>query len=128
MFVFGGEGDTAQTIRDTVDFALEARIDSVQFLMLTPLPGTPLFSQLEAEGRLLTKEWELYDGHHVVFQPALLSPEELQRETIAAFKRFYSFRNIFGNAFYTGWGTSLYRSVGWWPVSYTHLDVYKRQV
>jgi len=114
MFVFGGEGDTAQTIRDTVDFALEARIDSVQFLMLTPLPGTPLFSQLEAEGRLLTKEWELYDGHHVVFQPALLSPEELQRETIAAFKRFYSFRNIFGNAFYTGWGTSLYRSVGWW--------------
>ncbi len=114
MFVFGGEGDTVQTIRDTVDFALDCRIDSVQFLILTPLPGTPLFDQLESEGRLLTREWELYDGHHAVFQPNRLSPEELQRETIAAFKRFYSLRNIFGNVFHTGWSTSLYRSLGWW--------------
>jgi len=67
--------------------------------MLTPLPGTPLFSQLEAEGRLLTKEWELYDGHHVVFQPALLSPEELQRETIAAFKRFLLLQEYFWQCF-----------------------------
>ncbi len=114
MFVFGGEGDTVQTIRDTVDFALDSRIDSVQFLILTPLPGTPLYHELESQGRLLTKEWELYDGHHAVFQPSRLSAEELQRETIAAFKRFYSLRNIFGNVFHTGWGTSLYRSLGWW--------------
>lgn len=116
MFVFGGEGDTVQTIRDTVDFALHSRIDSVQFLTLTPLPGTPLFQQLEAEGRLLTRQWDLYDGHHAVFQPAKMSPEELQHETIAAFKRFYSLRNIFKNTFLTGWESSFYRSVGWWLV------------
>ena len=114
MFIFGSEADTMQTIRDTVDFALDSRIDSLQFAILTPLPGTPLFHQLEAEGRLLTRQWALYDGHHAVFQPARLSPEELQRETVAAFKRFYSFRNIFSNVFHTGWGTYLYRSVGWW--------------
>jgi len=114
MFIFGSEADTVQTIRDTVDFALDAQIDSLQFAILTPLPGTPLFQQLESEGRLLTRQWTLYDGHHVVFQPARISPEELQRETIAAFKRFYSFRNIFGNAFQAHWATSFYRSVGWW--------------
>ena len=114
MFIFGSEADTVQTIRDTVDFALEARIDSLQFAILTPLPGTPLFQKLESQGRLLTRQWELYDGHHVVFEPAQLSPEELQRETLAAFKRFYSFRNIFSNVFHTGWGTYLNRSVGWW--------------
>lgn len=114
MFIFGSEADTVQTIRDTVDFALDAQIDSLQFAILTPLPGTPLFQQLEAEGRLLTRQWALYDGHHAVFQPARISPEELQRETIAAFKRFYSFRNIFGHALHTGWATSFYRSVGWW--------------
>ena len=112
MFVFGGEGDTVQTIRDTVDFALDSRIDSVQFLTLTPLPGTPLFQQLEAEGRLLTRQWDLYDGHHAVFQPAQMSPDQLQSETITAFKRFYAFRNIFKNVFVTGWETSFYRSVG----------------
>ncbi len=112
MFIFGGEADTVQTIRDTVDFALDSRIDSLQFAILTPLPGTPLFQQLEAEGRLLTRQWELYDGHHAVFQPARMTPYELQNETISAFKRFYTFRNIFKNVHTPGWETSFYRSVG----------------
>lgn len=116
MFIFGGEHDTVQTIRDTVDFALDARIDSVQFLTLVPLPGTPLFKQLEAEDRLLTREWDLYDGHHAVYQPALMSPEELQHETTSAFKRFYAFKNIFQNVSLTGWHTVLYRGIGWWLV------------
>ncbi|NLX91489.1 MAG: radical SAM protein [Firmicutes bacterium] len=116
MFVFGSDEDTVQTIRETVDFALETRIDSVQFMMLTPLPGTPLFEKLESEGRLLTKDWELYDGHHVVFQPAQMSPEELQEETVKAMKRFYSLRHVFQNAFLTGWGSVLYRGVGWFLV------------
>lgn len=113
MFVFGSDADTVQTIRDTVDFALETRIDTVQFLMLTPIVGTNLYNKLEEEGRLLTKEWELYDGHHAVFQPALMSPEELQEETFAAFRKFYALRNIFQNYFYTGWGSSFYRGLGW---------------
>lgn len=116
MFIFGSEADTVQTIRDTVDFALDSLIDSLQFAILTPLPGTPLYQKLEAEGRLLTKQWELYDGHHTVFQPALMSPEQLQRETMAAFKRFYAFRNVFRNTFTRGWQTPFYRSVGWYLV------------
>lgn len=116
MFVFGGDSDTVQTIRDTVDFALETKVDTVQFLMLTPLPGTPLFNQLETEGRLLTRDWELYDGHHVVFRPAKMSPEQLQVETIQAMRRFYSARNLFANYALTGWGAILYRGIGWWLV------------
>ncbi len=113
MFVFGSDSDTVKTIRETVDFALETRIDTVQFLMLTPLPGTPLFNKLDEEGRFLTKEWELYDGHHAVFQPALMTAEELQEETFAAFKKFYALRNVFQNTFYTGWGSTFYRGLGW---------------
>ncbi|MEW5784186.1 MAG: radical SAM protein [Bacillota bacterium] len=116
MFVFGSDSDTVQTIRDTVDFALETRVDSVQFLTLTPLPGTPLFDHLEAAGRLLTREWALYDGHHAVFQPALMTPEQLQNETVKALKRFYALRHVFRNIAVTGWGSSIYRGIGWWLV------------
>jgi hypothetical protein len=116
MFVFGSDSDTVQTIRDTVDFALEAKVDSVQFLTLTPLPGTPLYQQLESEGRLLTREWELYDGHHAVFNPALMTPEQLQDETVKAFKKFYSVQNLFRNCALTGWSSALYRGIGWWMV------------
>lgn len=112
MFIFGSEADTVQTIRDTVDFALDSRIDSLQFAILTPLPGTPLYQQLESEGRLLTRQWDLYDGHHAVFQPAQMSPHQLQTETIAAFKRFYAFRNVFKNVSTMGWETAFYRGVG----------------
>ena len=112
MFIFGGDGDTKETVKETVDFALKSRIDTVQFLTLTPLPGTATFKQLETEGRLLTRNWELYDGHHVVYEPRKISPEQLQEETVKAHKRFYAFRNWWSNVPLTGWGTVLYRGMG----------------
>ncbi len=113
MFVFGADTDTVDTIRQTADFALKARIDSVQFMTLTPFPGTPFYNQMESENRVLTRDWSLYDGHHTVFQPALMSAEELQTETLFALKRFYSLKNILKNVFLTGWGSVIHRTIGW---------------
>lgn len=92
MFIFGAENDDAASLRQTLQFALKNYIDTVQFLILTPLPGTPYFDDMEREDRLLTREWSLYDGQHVVYQPAKMSPYELQKETFKAMKRFYSLR------------------------------------
>ncbi len=83
------------------------------FLLLFRVP--PLFEQLDAEGRLLTRKWHLYDGQHVVYRPARLEPQVLQQEMITAYKKFYSFRNMFQNVALTGWNSSLFRGgVGWW--------------
>ncbi len=90
MFVFGADNDDAESLRATTSFALRNHVDTVQFMILTPLPGTPYFENLEKEGRLLTREWHLYDGQHVLYQPAKMSPYELQKETFKAMKRFYS--------------------------------------
>jgi len=92
MFVLGADTDDVRTFRRTADFALHNEIDTVQLLMLTPLPGTPFYERMVAEGRLLTDDWSLYDGHHCVTQPALMSPYELQMGTIRAMARFYSAR------------------------------------
>ena len=90
MFIFGADHDDAASLRSTVEFALKNHIDTVQLVVLTPLPGTPFFSDMEQQGRLLTKEWHLFDGHHVVHQPHQMSPVELQMEWFRAVKRFYS--------------------------------------
>ncbi len=38
--------------------------------ILTPLPGTPLFDEMDRQGRIFDKRWQLYDAaHHVVFEP-----------------------------------------------------------
>jgi radical SAM superfamily enzyme YgiQ (UPF0313 family) len=104
MFVFGSDADTLETLRETTDFAIAHDITSVQFMLLTPLPGTRQTAALEAEGRIFTRNWSLYDGHHVVFWPKHMSPLELQEASIRAHHRFYRVRR---------WPTSpRYRSRG----------------
>ena len=89
MFVFGGDSDTLESLSSTADFAVEHGLNSIQFLALTPLPGTRQTAQFAAEGRIFTKNWSLYDGHHVVFWPKQMTPFELQMAILDAHKRFY---------------------------------------
>ncbi len=94
MFVYGADSDTLQSLAATADFAIDSGLNSAQFLALTPLPGTRQTAQLEAEGRIFTKNWSLYDGHHVVFWPKHMSPYELQDAVLRAQRRFYTVRKI----------------------------------
>jgi radical SAM superfamily enzyme YgiQ (UPF0313 family) len=95
MFVLGAETDDVDTIRETVDFANALGIDTVQIMILTPLPGTPLFEDMLKRGRLLHTDWSKYDVQHAVFKPRLMSPATLQTETLRAMGRFYSWKYVF---------------------------------
>lgn len=91
MFVLGSDEDDLKTIRETVRFARGLKIDTVQFLVLTPLPGTETYDELREQGRILVEDWSKYSGHHVVFNPLHMSPYELQKEgSIRSMRRFYS--------------------------------------
>jgi radical SAM superfamily enzyme YgiQ (UPF0313 family) len=95
MFVMGAETDDVGTIHKTVDFAENLGIDTLQIVILTPLPGTPLFSDMMKSGRLLHTDWSKYDVQHAVFKPRLMSPAALQIETLRAMGRFYSWKYVF---------------------------------
>ena len=119
MFVLGADTDSVQTVRDTVTFAIKNRVDTVMLNILTPLPGTPQFEELDAAGRIFDKRWELYDAHHVVFEPKLMTPYELQMEVLRGYMRFYSLRTwlryIFTFQFtkqllFHGWGMVIIRN------------------
>ncbi len=106
MFVFGGDTDDIETIRNTQKFAKRLDINSVQFLMLTPLPGTPVFEELKQQGRIIHTDWAKYDAHHAVFEPRLMTAFELHTETLRAMAGFYSWKTILknllhGNLFYS---------------------------
>jgi radical SAM superfamily enzyme YgiQ (UPF0313 family) len=90
MFVVGADTDTPETVRATVDFAIEHGVDTLQMMMLTTLPGTAFDTQMRAEGRVLTDDYSLYDGHHCIIQPKLMTPYQLQMETWKNMLRFYS--------------------------------------
>ncbi len=96
MFVCGCDADTPQTVQATVDFAIRRDIDTVQFLTITPLPGTEFSAQMQAEGRILTEDWSLYDGHHALIQPKHMTPYALQMATFRGMLRFYAPRRAWG--------------------------------
>lgn len=93
-FVFGLDHDEPDVFLKTAEFAVQARIDLPRYAIVTPFPNTALYKRLVAENRILTRNWELYDGQHVVFQPAKMSIEELQQGAEVAWKYTYSVRSI----------------------------------
>jgi radical SAM superfamily enzyme YgiQ (UPF0313 family) len=95
MFVLGAETDDVETIHETVAFAENLGIDTLQIVILTPLPGTPLFNDMMKSGRLLHTDWSKYDVQHAVFKPRLMSAATLQIETLKAMGRFYSWKYVF---------------------------------
>ncbi len=99
MFVFGADTDNPSVIKRTVSFAKRNRLHSVQFMILTPLPGTRTYQELNHQGRITTCDWHLYDAHHVVFEPANFSQRKLQYDTVTAMLSFYGFRHIIKRAF-----------------------------
>jgi radical SAM superfamily enzyme YgiQ (UPF0313 family) len=76
-FIFGFDTDTVSTFKNTADFVQVSGLDTVEFYILTPYPGTPLFDRLDKEGRILTKDWSKYNENQVVFKPKNMTPEQL---------------------------------------------------
>ncbi len=93
-FVFGLDHDTLDVFDATAQFAIDNAIDLPRFAILTPFPGTPLHARLAGQNRILTRDWELYDGQHVVFQPQNMTPRELAQGHERAWKSVYRYSAI----------------------------------
>jgi radical SAM superfamily enzyme YgiQ (UPF0313 family) len=93
-FVFGLDGDGRDVFDRTLDWALRSGITTATFHILTPYPGTALFAEMAAQGRIETKDWNLYDTRHVVFRPLRLTPEELKRGYDRSYESFYRWGSI----------------------------------
>lgn len=94
-FVFGLDDDDKDVFKRTVEWGVKNGITTSTYHILTPYPGTKLFQNMEQSGRILTRNWDLYDTRNVVYQTANLSAQELKQGYDWAYKEFYSWPNIF---------------------------------
>jgi len=94
-FVFGMDHDRENVFDETARFVVDTCIDLPRFAIVTPFPGTPLFSRMESENRIISRNWELYDGQHVVFQPKQISVDCLIEGHQRAWKSAYRWRSMF---------------------------------
>jgi radical SAM superfamily enzyme YgiQ (UPF0313 family) len=92
--IFGFDNDDKTVFERTLEFVDKTGIDAVQTSILTPLPGTKMFDEMDRQGRIIDKEWKNYDYRHVVFKPKNISPEELLNGTEWFISEFYRKRRI----------------------------------
>ncbi len=92
--IFGFDGDDESVFERTVEFLEENRVTLSTPAILTPLPGTPFYRQMEKEGRIFDRNFEHYDGRHATFYPKLMSPETLQEGYYWVNHRLFSIPSI----------------------------------
>ena len=88
--ILGMDNHDEDYIKRLVDFLLDIKLDLAEFTILTPFAHTPIRAQLEKEGRILHNNWISYTGGEVVFKPAKMSAEALQKMYEYAWNTFYS--------------------------------------
>jgi radical SAM superfamily enzyme YgiQ (UPF0313 family) len=93
-FVLGFDHDRSSVFEDLARFIEAHRMECATFHILTPYPNTPLFRRMEAEGRLLHRDWSLYDTAHCVFRPRHMTPRELEEGYAGIYERIFSMRSI----------------------------------
>lgn len=93
-FVFGLDDDRPDVFARTVDWAVSQGLTTATFHIATPYPGTAYHARIEAEGRLLHRDWRRYDTRHAVFEPRYMSTDALEAGYWRAYRDFYRWSNI----------------------------------
>jgi len=88
--VFGGDEDRPDVFARMLDFLLQTNVETLQATRLTPFPGTPLFTQMDRDGRIVDKDWSHYDFRHVVFEPRHMSAATLDAGTAWVVREFHT--------------------------------------
>jgi len=92
--VFGLDGDGPEVFRNTLDWLVKNRIETLTSHILTPYPGTELYRRMDEAGRIVDYDLSHYNTANVVFKPDGMTPEELYVGYLWMYKNFYTFHNI----------------------------------
>lgn len=93
-FVYGMDDDDDTVFARTVEWAVNQGIETATFHILTPYPGTALYDRMQQEGRILHRNWDLYDTRHVVYQTTKMSATTLEQGYWQSYREFYRWSNI----------------------------------
>ncbi|MCD4786365.1 MAG: B12-binding domain-containing radical SAM protein [Candidatus Eremiobacteraeota bacterium] len=90
LFILGFDGDDTSVFRNICDFISDVGLYDMDFAILTPIPGSELYTRLKSEGRIISENWSHYTWTHVNFQPMHMTPEKLQEGLLWIFREFAS--------------------------------------
>jgi len=110
-YMIGFEEDTKESLREDIKKLAELKLDITQICVITPLPQTPMWTELEEKFGIWDQDYHNYDGKHMVWNHPQIKPEEFPRILDWSFKQvhpwytpFRTSGRVWGNAYrYGGW-------------------------
>ena len=93
--VFGFDYDYPDVFKNTLNWLVSNKIETVTAHILTPYPGTALYKKFTHEDRIVDHDPTHYNTAHVVYEPKNMSREELYRGYLWVYNQFYSLKNIY---------------------------------
>ena len=97
--IIGFDYDNIEVFSEIFNFLKNVNVQRAVFSILTPFPGTELYENLSKAKRIINNNLSLYDLCHVVFNPARLKIDQLQKEYWKLYKKYYSIKEIFYRLF-----------------------------
>ena len=89
--IFGFDEEDKDIFARTVEVMGDMGLDNATISLMVPYPGTPAFTKLSAQNRIIDFDWRHYNGKtHVVYRPKKMSPDELMAGYEWAKMQFYS--------------------------------------
>jgi radical SAM superfamily enzyme YgiQ (UPF0313 family) len=116
-FIFGFDEDDPSVFEETVSFAIQTKLFSAVFMILTPYPETAFYHRVKSEGRLAHDRWWLLERQEDFaphFLPKKMNAETLREGWKKAWKEFYSFPSI-GKRFHWEYSPTLINRIGYFP-------------
>ena len=89
FFMLGGPGETKETLKETIEFAIKLDPDNAQFAAAVPYPGTEMYEESVRKGYLKAQTWEDYAARDIVLETETLSRLDLEKARLEAYRRFY---------------------------------------
>jgi radical SAM superfamily enzyme YgiQ (UPF0313 family) len=119
MWVLGFDTDTLETIKENIRASIRWRLETSQFLILVPIPGSALYDRFKETGRIFNEDWSKYDGHHVTFYPTKMTPRQLQIAVMLdAMPKLYNYSQTLKIFIVDSWRTvkSSFKFRDWHPI------------
>ncbi|NOZ86809.1 MAG: radical SAM protein [Deltaproteobacteria bacterium] len=88
-FGMGRDWDDEGVADRILELCGKTGIKTAEFFLFTPFPGSPHYSRMESQGRLLHKVWEKYNGANVVFKPMKMKPGRLHELYSYVWRQMY---------------------------------------
>ncbi len=107
-FVLGFDDDTEEELLRLPERVDRLGLDMCRFAVLTPYPGTKLYEEYEGQGRIVNKDWRVYNQHNAVFEPKNLSAQRLNEIYRRVWKESYTWKRVFKRVFSSPWRKNFY--------------------